>query len=228
MAEKKNIPTHIAFIMDGNGRWAQNKNLPKAKGHEEGARSVQAVVNAALKTGVKYITLYAFSTENWKRSKTEISALMKLLSKTLDKFIKEDDPKVKIIFSGRREPLPQDILAKMDKAAQIKKDNPALVLNLAINYGARQEITDAVNKLIDSGKKEITQQEISGALYNNLPEPDLIVRTSGEQRLSNFLLWQAAYSEFYFTPVLWPDFKEEHFIQAVEEYGRRQRRFGGR
>ncbi|WP_428066107.1 polyprenyl diphosphate synthase [Candidatus Proelusimicrobium volucris] len=228
MAEKKNIPTHIAFIMDGNGRWAQNKNLPKAKGHEEGARSVQAVVNAALKTGVKYITLYAFSTENWKRSKTEISALMKLLSKTLDKFIKEDDPKVKIIFSGRREPLPQDILAKMDKAAQIKKDNPALVLNLAINYGARQEITDAVNKLIDSGKKEITQQEISDALYNNLPEPDLIVRTSGEQRLSNFLLWQAAYSEFYFTPVLWPDFKEEHFIQAVEEYGRRQRRFGGR
>lgn len=228
MAEKKNIPTHIAFIMDGNGRWAQNKNLPKAKGHEEGARSVQAVVNAALKTGVKYITLYAFSTENWKRSKTEISALMKLLSKTLDKFIKEDDPKVKIIFSGRREPLPQDILAKMDKAAQIKKDNPALVLNLAINYGARQEITDAVNKLIDSGKKEITQEEISGALYNNLPEPDLIVRTSGEQRLSNFLLWQAAYSEFYFTPVLWPDFKEEHFIQAVEEYGRRQRRFGGR
>lgn len=228
MAEKKNIPTHIAFIMDGNGRWAQNKNLPKAKGHEEGARSVRAVVNAALKTGVKYITLYAFSTENWKRSKTEISALMKLLSKTLDKFIKEDDPKVKIIFSGRREPLPQDILAKMDKAAQIKKDNPALVLNLAINYGARQEITDAVNKLIDSGKKEITQQEISDALYNNLPEPDLIVRTSGEQRLSNFLLWQAAYSEFYFTPVLWPDFKEEHFIQAVEEYGRRQRRFGGR
>ena len=228
MAEKKNIPTHIAFIMDGNGRWAQNKNLPKAKGHEEGARSVQTVVNAALKTGVKYITLYAFSTENWKRSKTEISALMKLLSKTLDKFIKEDDPKVKIIFSGRREPLPQDILAKMDKAAQIKKDNPALVLNLAINYGARQEITDAVNKLIAEGKKEITQEDISGALYNNLPEPDLIVRTSGEQRLSNFLLWQAAYSEFYFTPVLWPDFKEEHFIQAVEEYGRRQRRFGGR
>lgn len=228
MTEKNNIPTHIAFIMDGNGRWAQNKNLPKAKGHEEGARSVQAVVNAALKTGVKYITLYAFSTENWKRSKTEISALMKLLSKTLDKFIKEDDPKVKIIFSGRREPLPQDILAKMDKAAQIKKDNPALVLNLAINYGARQEITDSVNKLIDSGKKEITQEDISGALYNNLPEPDLIVRTSGEQRLSNFLLWQAAYSEFYFTPVLWPDFKEEHFIQAIEEYSRRQRRFGGR
>lgn len=214
--------------MDGNGRWAQNKHLPKAKGHEEGARSVRAVVNAALKAGVKYITLYAFSTENWKRSKTEIAALMKLLSKTLDKFLKEDDPKVKIIFSGRREPLPKDILAKMDKASQIKKDNPALILNLAINYGSRQEITDAVNKLIDSGKKEITQQEISDALYNNLPEPDLIVRTSGEQRLSNFLLWQAAYSEFYFTPVLWPDFKEEHFIQAVEEYGRRQRRFGGR
>ena len=228
MAEKNKIPTHIAFIMDGNGRWAQNKNLPKAKGHEEGARSVEAVVNAALKAGVKYITLYAFSTENWKRSKTEIAALMKLLSKTLDKFIKENDPKVKVIFSGRRDPLPKDILAKMDKAAQIKKDNPALTLNLAINYGSRQEITDAANKLIAEGKKEITQEDISGALYNNLPEPDLIVRTSGEQRLSNFLLWQSAYSEFYFTPVLWPDFKEEHFRQAVEEYGRRQRRFGGR
>ena len=228
MAEKNKIPTHIAFIMDGNGRWAQNKNLPKAKGHEEGARSVEAVVNAALKAGVKYITLYAFSTENWKRSKTEIAALMKLLSKTLDKFIKENDPKVKVIFSGRRDPLPKDILAKMDKAAQIKKDNPALTLNLAINYGSRQEITDAANKLIAEGKKEITQEDISGALYNNLPEPDLIVRTSGEQRLSNFLLWQSAYSEFYFTPVLWPDFKEEHFRQAVEEYARRQRRFGGR
>lgn len=228
MAEKNNIPTHIAFIMDGNGRWAQNKHLPKAKGHEEGARSVRAVVNAALKAGVKYITLYAFSTENWKRSKTEIAALMKLLSKTLDKFLKEDDPKVKIIFSGRREPLPKDILAKMDKASQIKKDNPALILNLAINYGSRQEITDAANKLIAAGKKEISQADITQALYNNLPEPDLIVRTSGEQRLSNFLLWQAAYSEFYFTPVLWPDFKEAHFMQAVEEYGRRQRRFGGR
>lgn len=214
--------------MDGNGRWAQNKHLPKAKGHEEGARSVRAVVNAALKAGVKYITLYAFSTENWKRSKTEIAALMKLLSKTLDKFLKEDDPKVKIIFSGRREPLPKDILAKMDKASQIKKDNPALILNLAINYGSRQEITDAANKLIAAGKKEISQADITQALYNNLPEPDLIVRTSGEQRLSNFLLWQAAYSEFYFTPVLWPDFKEEHFIQAIEEYSRRQRRFGGR
>ena len=228
MAEKNKIPTHIAFIMDGNGRWAQNKNLPKAKGHEEGARSVEALVKAALKAGVKYITLYAFSTENWKRSKVEITALMKLLAKTLDKFIKEDDPKVKIIFSGRRDPLPKEILSKMDKAAQIKKDNPALILNLAINYGARQEITDAVNKLLAEGKKKISQEDISNALYNALPAPDLIVRTSGEQRLSNFLLWQAAYSEFYFTPVLWPDFREKDFISALKEYGRRQRRFGGR
>lgn len=228
MAEKNKIPTHIAFIMDGNGRWAQNRNLPKAKGHEEGARSVEALVKAALKAGVKYITLYAFSTENWKRSKVEITALMKLLAKTLDKFIKEDDPKVKIIFSGRRDPLPKEILSKMDKAAQIKKDNPALILNLAINYGARQEITDAVNKLLAEGKKKISQEDISNALYNALPAPDLIVRTSGEQRLSNFLLWQAAYSEFYFTPVLWPDFREKDFISALKEYGRRQRRFGGR
>ena len=212
MAEETKIPTHIAFIMDGNGRWAEAKGLSKTKGHEEGARSVEAVTNAALKAGVKYITLYAFSTENWARPKLEVSALMKLLSKTLDKFLKENNPDVKIIFSGRRDPLPADILRKMDKAAAEAKPNHKLVLNLALS----------------SGKKEIKPEDISAALYNNLPEPDLIVRTSGEQRLSNFLLWQAAYSEFYFTPVLWPDFKEEEFNKALEEYSKRNRRFGGR
>ncbi len=227
MAEDKK-PLHIAFIMDGNGRWADAKHLPKIKGHEEGARSVEAIIKAALKQGIKYITLYAFSTENWSRSQMEVSALMSLLSKTLDAFLKEDNPDIKIIFSGRREPLPSNILAKMDKAAALKKDNPKLTLNLALNYGGRQEITDAVNKALASGKKTITEQDISANLYNNLPEPDLIVRTSGEQRLSNFLLWQAAYSEFYFTPTLWPDFKEEEFNTALQEYAKRNRRFGGR
>ena len=228
MAEETKIPKHIAFIMDGNGRWAEAKGLSKTKGHEEGAHSVEAVTNAALKAGVKYITLYAFSTENWARPKLEVSALMKLLSKTLDKFLKENNPDVKIIFSGRRDPLPADILRKMDKAAAEAKPNHKLVLNLALNYGSRQEIVDAATKLLSSGKKEIKTEDISAALYNNLPEPDLIVRTSGEQRLSNFLLWQAAYSEFYFTPVLWPDFKEEEFNKALEEYSKRNRRFGGR
>lgn len=222
------IPLHIAFIMDGNGRWADKKNLPKIKGHEEGARSVETIINESLKAGIKYITFYAFSTENWNRPKLEVSALMKLLSNTLDKFLKDDNPDIKIIFSGRREPLSKSILAKMDKAAAMPKPKAKLTVNLAINYGARQEITDAVNTLIQNGKTEITPQDISAALYNDLPDPDLIIRTSGEQRLSNFLLWQAAYSEFYFTPVLWPDFKQEQFLTAIKEYMHRQRRFGGR
>lgn len=222
------IPLHIAFIMDGNGRWADKKHLPKIKGHEEGARSVETIINESLKAGIKYITFYAFSTENWSRPKLEVSALMKLLSNTLDKFLKDDNPDIKIIFSGRREPLSESILAKMDKAAAMPKPKAKLTVNLAINYGARQEITDAFNTLIQNGKTEITPQDISAALYNDLPDPDLIIRTSGEQRLSNFLLWQAAYSEFYFTPVLWPDFKQEQFLTAIKEYMHRQRRFGGR
>ena len=222
------IPLHIAFIMDGNGRWADARHLPKVKGHEEGARSVEAVINAALKAGVKYLTFYAFSTENWSRPKLEVTALMKLLSKTLEKFLKENRPDIKIIFSGRKSPLPESILKKMQKASSIEKPQAKLTVNLAVNYGARQEITDAVNKLLAQGKKEVTMQDISAEFYNNLPDPDLIVRTSGEERLSNFLLWQAAYSEFYFTPVLWPDFKEEQFLLALKEYRHRQRRFGGR
>ena len=222
------IPLHIAFIMDGNGRWADAKHLPKVKGHEEGARSVEAVINAALKAGVKYLTFYAFSTENWSRPKLEVTALMKLFSKTLDKFLKENRPDIKIIFSGRKAPLPESILKKMQKASSIEKPQAKLTVNLAVNYGARQEITDAVNKLLAQGKKEVTMQDISAELYSNLPDPDLIVRTSGEERLSNFLLWQAAYSEFYFTPVLWPDFKEEQFLLALKEFQHRQRRFGGR
>ena len=214
--------------MDGNGRWADKKHLPKIKGHEEGARSVETIINESLKAGIKYITFYAFSTENWSRPKLEVSALMELLSNTLDKFLKDDNPDIKIIFSGRREPLSKSILAKMDKAAAMPKPKAKLTVNLAINYGARQEITDAVNTLIQNGKTEITPQDISAALYNDLPDPDLIIRTSGEQRLSNFLLWQAAYSEFYFTPVLWPDFKQEQFLTAIKEYMHRQRRFGGR
>lgn len=222
------IPLHIAFIMDGNGRWADAKHLPKVKGHEEGARSVEAVINAALKAGVKYLTFYAFSTENWSRPKLEVTALMKLLSKTLDKFLKENRPDIKIIFSGRKAPLPESVLKKMEKASSAEKPQAKLTVNLAVNYGARQEITDAVNKLLAQGKKEVTMNDISSALYANLPDPDLIVRTSGEERLSNFLLWQAAYSEFYFTPVFWPDFKEEQFLLAIKEYRHRQRRFGGR
>ncbi|MDR0952923.1 MAG: di-trans,poly-cis-decaprenylcistransferase [Elusimicrobiota bacterium] len=222
------IPKHIAIIMDGNGRWAAAKNLPRAKGHEEGAASVQAVINAAKKFGVKYLTLYAFSNENWARPKFEINALMSLLDKTLDKFAKEDNGDIRIIFSGRKTKLPKKILNKLEETVAKTAANKKLTVNLALNYGSRQEITDAVNKILQSGKKKISERDIQSNLYNNIPDPDLIIRTSGEERLSNFLLWQAAYSEFYFTPALWPDFREKEFAAALQEYSKRDRRYGAR
>lgn len=222
------IPTHIAFIMDGNGRWAKAKKLPRSEGHEEGARSVKEITETAKKIGIKYITLYAFSTENWSRSPSEISALMELLNKTLDNYEKEKDSGVRLIVSGRRDRLPANTLKKLDEVIKSTAHNKQLTVNLALNYGARQEITDAVNRLISQGKTKITESDISTNLYNTIPDPDLIIRTSGEERLSNFLLWQAAYSEFYFTDTLWPDFKEPQFMQAIEEYSRRERRFGAR
>lgn len=226
--QEKQTPKHVAIIMDGNGRWADKNGLPRSKGHQEGAKAVKAVLKAAKDTGVKYITLYAFSCENWSRPKTEIAALMKLLKQTLKDFSGNNNKDIKLIFSGRRDKLPADVLAQMDAASAKTAHNTALTLNLALNYGARQEITDAFNKLAAQGKTNITEDDISAALYSNLPDPDLIIRTSGEERLSNFLLWQAAYSEFYFTPVLWPDFKEENFKQAIKDYCTRDRRFGGR
>lgn len=223
---KKSIPAHIAFIMDGNGRWAKAKGLTRSKGHEEGAASVQAVINAAGKIGVKYITLYAFSAENWSRPKLEITAIMDLLKKTLDKFTQEENKNVRLIFSGRKTRLPKDILKKLDSVITQTAANKGLTVNLALNYGARQEIVDAINKIITEGKKTVTEDDFKQYLYHNIPDPDLIIRTSGEQRISNFLLWQAAYSEFYFTEILWPDFKEPQFLAALEEYAARERRFG--
>ncbi len=225
---KAKIPQHIAFIMDGNGRWAAAKGLPREQGHKEGAESVKAIAEAAQESGVKYITLYAFSCENWARPKTEVSALMNLLKQTLNDFSGKENTTVKLIFSGRRDKLPKDVLAHMDEAVLKTAGNKKLTLNLALNYGARQELTDAFNQLAAKGKTKVTEKDISAALYNNLPDPDLIIRTSGEQRLSNFLLWQAAYAEFYFTPVLWPDFRKEEFARALEEFAERDRRFGGR
>ena len=218
-------PTHIAIIMDGNGRWAKAKGLSRAQGHREGAKSVEIIAKEAQKLGIKYLTLYAFSTENWARPKTEILALMQLLEETLDKFLKEPDKKIKIIFSSSRKKLPKKILNKMDLVQKESSKNKGLTLNLALNYGARQEILEAISKLQEK-KLKPTQTNFEKCLYNNLPDPDLIIRTSGEQRLSNFLLWQAAYSEFYFTKTLWPDFREKEFITAIEDFNTRQRRFG--
>ena len=223
-----NKPKHIAIIMDGNGRWAEHKKLPRKEGHKEGANSVEAVVEAALKEGVEVLSLYAFSTENWARPKLEVTYLMQLLADTLDKFTEEKYKDVRLVFSGRRKGLPSKILTKLDEVIQATAGKKKLTLNLCLNYGARQEITDAVNKILAQGKTKITEADIEKNLYQNLPAPDLIIRTSGEERLSNFLLWQAAYSEFYFTKTLWPDFKGPELLQAISAFSRRERRFGAR
>ncbi len=223
-----NKPKHIAIIMDGNGRWAKLKKLPRKEGHKEGANSVEAVVQTALKEDIKILSLYAFSTENWARPKTEVTYLMQLLADTLSKFTEEKYKDVKLIFSGRRKGLPTKILNKLDEVINATNGKKKLTLNLCLNYGARQEITDAVNKIITQGKTKITEKDITNNLYQNLPEPDLIIRTSGEERLSNFLLWQAAYSEFYFTKTLWPDFKGADLQKAISAYNQRDRRFGAR
>lgn len=219
---------HIAIIMDGNGRWATLKNLPHKEGHKEGANSVEAVVETALKENIKVLSLYAFSTENWARPKTEVTYLMQLLADTLGKFTEEKYKDVRLVFSGRRKGLSATILHKLDSVIKATEGKKKLTLNLCLNYGARQEITDAVNKILAQGKKEITESDIEKNLYQNLPAPDLIIRTSGEERLSNFLLWQAAYSEFYFTKTLWPDFKGDDLRAAISAYSRRDRRFGAR
>ena len=222
-------PAHIAIIMDGNGRWARARKLPRLAGHQAGAKAVKRTIEAAQKAGVKFLTLYAFSTENWSRPKTEIEGLMKLLTQTLTAYAKEaQQNNYRLWVSGSRDKLPPAIVAQIDEVLQQTASNTGLTVNIALNYGARQEIVHAVNALLAQGKKEISMQDISAHLYQpELPDPELIIRTSGEERISNFLLWQAAYSEFYFTPVLWPDFNEKELQKAISAYQKRQRRFGG-
>ena len=222
-------PRHVAIIMDGNGRWAAKRHLPRSAGHREGAKAVKRVIEAAPALGIKYLTLYAFSTENWSRPQEEIDTLMDLLEKTIDEYHSSAKKQnLRLLVSGAREPLPPHLLAKIDQLVKSTANHTGLTVNLALNYGSRQEIVHAVNELIHQGHSQITLQDISAHLYQpDLPDPDLIIRTSGEERLSNFLLWQAAYSEFYFTPVLWPDFDENELHKAVLQYQQRTRRFGG-
>lgn len=222
-------PQHVAIIMDGNGRWAQAHHLPRAAGHKEGAKAVKKVIEAAPALGIEFLTLYAFSTENWTRPQEEIHTLMELLEKTLDEYqASSKKENLRIWISGEREPLPPHLLDKIDRLVQNTRNNTGLTVNLALNYGARQEITHAVNALLAAGAKQITPQDITAHLYQpKLPEPELLIRTSGEERLSNFLLWQAAYSEFYFSEVLWPDFDGKELEKAVHIYQQRKRRFGG-
>lgn len=225
---------HIAVIMDGNGRWATKRGLPRTAGHKKGAEVVVQIAKAAKEFGVKYLTLYAFSTENWKRSPEEVGALMQLLRQYLDKNFKElEQNDVKIRFIGERYMLDADIVEKMERLEQNTAENKSLVLQIALSYGSRQEIVNAAKKLAERVKngdmqlKDIDEQAFSDVLYTGgIPDPDLLIRTSGEQRISNYLLWQIAYSELFFTKTLWPDFAKEEFKSIIENYQTRERRYG--
>ena len=223
------IPKHVAIIMDGNGRWAKARHLPRLAGHQAGAKAVERTVQAAQEAGVNFLTLYAFSAENWTRPQEEIDGLMKLLKQTLERYSQQaSQNNIRLWISGARSPLPAVILEKIDEVVAATSHHSGLTLNLALNYGSRQEIVHAANAAICAGEKQLTPDILHRYLYHpDLPDPELIIRTSGEERLSNFLLWQAAYSEFYFTPVLWPDFTQKDFQAALTAYAARTRRFGG-
>lgn len=226
--DPERLPAHVAVIMDGNRRWAKKRGLPAIAGHKAGVDSVHAVVKAASDAGVKALTIYAFSTENWNRSKLEVSALMFLLKRTIAAYADElDRENVRLMFSGRTEQLPAAARAVMRDAVERLRDNTGMTLNIALNYGGRQEILDAANRAIGAGLKAVDEDSFSRLMYTSpLPDPDLLIRTSGEMRISNFLLWQAAYSEFYFTDTLWPDFGAAEFREALAEYQARERRRG--
>lgn len=222
------IPNHIAIIMDGNGRWAEKRGLPRTFGHKEGADALRKIITYAGKIGVKYLTVYAFSTENWKRSKDEIDALMFLFKtylKNEEKNIMKNN--VKFLVSGRKNGVSSSLLEAIKKLEDKSRDNTGLTLNIAFNYGGRAEIIDAVNSILKSGADNINEEDFSKYLYNDIPDPELLIRTSGEFRISNFLLWQIAYSEIYITKALWPDFDEKELDKAIQSYNERDRRFGG-
>lgn len=226
---------HVAIIMDGNGRWAKRKGLPRIAGHRAGVASVQEAIEAAKESGVKFLTLYTFSTENWKRPKYEVNALFKLLENFIDKEaynLHKNGIRLSVI--GKVEALPQVVQEKLKKVIDLTKDNTSLTLNIALNYGSRTEILDAVRSIIrDSQTGNIRPDEIDEKIFSDylytkgIPDPDLLIRTSGEMRVSNFLLWQISYSEIYVTKKLWPDFKKNDFKKAIAEYHKRERRYGG-
>lgn len=225
---KIQVPNHIAIIMDGNGRWAKKRGLPRTLGHKEGAAALRKVITHAAQLGIKYLTVYAFSTENWKRSQEEVSALMFLFKnyiKNEEKNIMKNN--IRFMVSGRSEHVSSSLLKAIRDLEEKSKDNTGLTFNIAFNYGGRAEIVDAVNKMLKSGKEEITEEDFADYLYNKLPDPELLIRTSGEMRISNFLLWQIAYSEIYITDTLWPDFNELELEKAIENFNKRDRRFGG-
>lgn len=232
--EPEKMPTHIAFIMDGNGRWAKKRGMPRTFGHTEGARNFRRIMRYCKDIGVKCISFYAFSTENWKRPENEVNALMNIFRTYLDdvrNYIKEE---VKMVFLGDKSKLPQDIQQKMNSLEEDSKDFDKMTVLLAINYGGHDEITHATRLIAEKVRKgelnpdEITEDTISSNLYTaGYPDVDLLIRPSGEMRISNFLIWQSAYAEFYFADILWPDFSTKELDRAIIEFAHRNRRFGG-
>ena len=229
------VPQHVAIILDGNGRWAKAKGMPRNYGHAQGSKNVERICEEAWRMGIKYLTVYAFSTENWNRPKDEVDALMKLLRnymKTCLKTAAKNDMKVRVI--GDIEPLDEDIKKRISELEAATVDNGGLNFTIALNYGSRDEMTRAAKRMAqDCAAGKLSPGMIDESVFESyldthgIPDPDLLIRTSGEQRLSNYLLWQLAYSEFYFTDVPWPDFTKDELVKAVEEYNHRHRRFGG-
>ena len=225
----RKIPRHIAIIMDGNGRWAKSRGLARVEGHKRGADTLEFVLRQSVSFGVKYLTVYAFSTENWKRPKTEVAALMNLFSKYLDNKkdeLKEQD--IRLVVSGTEEGVSKKLLKKIKETEDYLSDCNTLTFNIAFNYGGRKEITDSINKILAEGRTSITEDEFQNYLYQpDIPDPELVIRTSGEFRISNFLLWEIAYSEFYITDTYWPDFDKNEYEKAIDWFNNRERRFGG-
>lgn len=225
------IPTHIAIIMDGNGRWAKKRGMPRTVGHSAGAETFRKIGNYCKEIGVKYLTVYAFSTENWKRPKEEVDAIMGLLQKYLDEVIRDAQKNgIRLKFFGDLSPLTPELRALCHKAEEATAEFEACQSNICLNYGGRDEIVHAVRACAAEGldAAHITEAELGSHLYSaGVPDPDLVIRPSGEIRISNFLLWQSAYSEFYFTDVLWPDFTKEELLKAIAAFQKRSRRFGG-
>lgn len=221
------IPCHVGVIMDGNGRWAKERGLNRSKGHEAGYKTLKTTAKYILDSGVKVLSVFAFSTENFNRPKEEVDFLMNLFIKGFKKdsafFNKEN---IKVVFSGRKEPLKKDVIEAMEYLSESTKNNTKGILNICLNYGGRSEIVDAVNHIIKDNLKEVDEEVINNYLYNKLPDIDLLIRTSGEVRISNFMLWQLSYAELYFPKCYFPDFNQEEFDKALLEYTKRDRRFG--
>ena len=225
------IPKHIAIIMDGNGRWAKEKGKLRVEGHKKGAENIEKIIDYSIKLGVKYLTVYAFSTENWKRPEVEVKALMKLFAKYLED--KKEELKkqgVKLLVTGTEENIPNKLLKKIRDTEEYLSDCNQITFNIAFNYGGRKEIVDGINKIIKENRenKEINEEEFKKYMYRpEIPDPELVIRTRGEFSVSNFLLCEIAYSEFYVTNVYWPDFDEREYDLAIDSYNKRDRRFGG-